>query len=157
MLETSNNVKPLHPKIMDDKQIYKIRSIAQQFLEIENLIRKQKQKIKSSLELRVLRQKDWIEDFEIEATMTCFVYKNNISTDVDEDGILCVVPDYNISNQRDWNEQLDPRLAGDFHCGSFWWLYSAMKIPWESILKIESIYLDLTVVHQKEFKIKVPN
>ncbi|MFA5454905.1 MAG: hypothetical protein WC272_06265 [Sulfurimonas sp.] len=138
---------------LSDEQIAKIKSIAQRFLELENIIRQESQKIKSALDIRVLDQDDWVQDFEIEATMTCYISESDIDYDVDEDNILCVVPDYNIKNQRDWNEQLDSRFVGNFHCGSFWWLYSAMQISWENILRIDSIYLDLNVVYQKNLKI----
>lgn len=138
---------------LSDEQIAKIKYIAQRFLELENIIRQESQKIKSALDIRVLDQDDWVQDFEIEATMTCYISESDSAYDVDEDNILCVVPDYNIKNQRDWNEQLDSRFAGDFHCGSFWWLYNAMQTSWENILRIDSIGLDLNVVYQKNLKI----
>lgn len=139
--------------MMSDEEIYRLKAISQKFLELENIIRQERQKIKSLLDIRVLDQDDWVQDFEIEATMTCYISESDIAYDVNEDNILCVVPDYNIKNQRDWNEQLDSRFAGDFHCGSFWWLYSAMQISWENILRIDSICLDLNVVYQKNLKI----
>lgn len=141
-------------KNMTDEQITKIKAVAQKLLELENIIRQEHKKIKSALAERVSDQEDWLEDFEIDATMTCYIGESDSAYDVCEDNILCVIPDYNIANERDWNEQLDSRLASDFHCGSFWWLYSAMQTSWDDILRIDSIYLDIKVIYQKEFKLE---
>ena len=51
---------------LSDEQIAKIKSIAQRFLELENIIRQESQKIKSALDIRVLDQDDWVQDFEID-------------------------------------------------------------------------------------------
>lgn len=149
--ENIDNNHLLEVESLTDFQMKKIKTLALKFSELETTAVTEIDKQKKILEKRVHDKNDWLQDFEIATSISCYISENDEFYKDDCDNIICAVPDAMLCHDlsRNWNEFKDDRIKDDFHCGMFYYLYSYMNMGWTDILRIENLWLNINVYHQK--------
>ena len=156
LLENIDNNYFLEVKSLTDFQIKKIKTLALKFAELEIIAVIEIKKQQKILEKRIHDKDDWLQDFEIITRISCRINESDMFYKDGFDNIICSVPDSMLcyDPSKNWNEFKDTRIKDDFHCGMFHYLYSNMDMDWTDILRIDNLWLDINVYHQK-YDIKI--
>lgn len=151
LLENIDSNYFLEVENLTDFQIKKIKTLALKFAELETIAVIEIKKQQKILGKRILDKNDWLQDFEISTRISCRIAENDLFYKDDSDNIICSVPDSMLCHDlsKNWNEFKDTRIKDDFHCGMFYYLYSYMDMSWTDILRIDNLWLDINVYHQK--------
>jgi len=166
----------------DPKNLEKLRVFNNKLLEIQkNLLEEIKEVNKTALK-RLHDKNDWVEDFETKITVDLFFDESHndyekFLKENDDDNLIATFDMYMSPSkkndgirERDDYYLLDPAishnewqfypkdpLAGEFHCYLYHHiydhLYGDMKLNWETILKIGTIWTDIEIIYQRMYEL----
>jgi hypothetical protein len=105
---------------------------------------------------RIADPADWLEDFEIECTLSFKLREEDPDHDPNDDNIVAelreMVKYRPLDDGENWNvfaTQEGHPMAGQRHCWLFHCLYDHEGLSWRDLLRIGGVWIDLAVILQR--------
>lgn len=129
--------------------------------EIEDQIKAEAIDTAGALEARVEVSSDWIQDYEIECTISFWLREDDPAYKEDDDNILIELREYlkgidddrlGIADRRNHNEYRHWKnhpMRDERHCWLYYSLYAHTDLGWANLLRIGVIWVDLDVTYQR--------
>jgi len=155
--------------LTEDHKIF-LDNINKQLMEIEKQLKKEAEILDNEAQKRVNDPNDWIEEYEIEASIDFDLDESDPDYDENTDNILVSLQyslicekesmnrkgyfgfvdgvDHNLYRYRDDH----PLKDAGFHCWTYHELYDHTRLGWADILRIGTIWIDIDVVYQRIIK-----
>ena len=159
----------LHPNDMSREERLFLVNLNHRLAEIEKQLKKEAMSLIALMNERVADEADWINDYEIEGTITFWLDENDPKYIVDKDNILATVetsvslmriaPEYLKDREsNNWNEwhihDIDKPDKEEHHCHLYHQLSEHSGLRWEDLLRIGSIWVDINLRLQHIFELE---
>jgi hypothetical protein len=138
-----------------------LQQLNDHFMAIERQVKQDALALISHLEARVEDPQDALCDYEIELEVQCWLRKDDPTYREDDDNILVTLTDYlttlrdphhtGIADGYNWNTfhyREGHPLRAEFHCWLYHCLYDHRHVPWDDLLRIGRLWVNMPVIHQ---------
>ena len=151
----------MHAQELSSAQRQYLQTINARLAVIEQHVKREARALITQLEVRVQDPVDWLHDYELELDVSFWLREDDPAYQTDDDNILVTLKDYlkglgdpehigmgdgNNYNKFQWRE--GHPMQGEFHCWLYHCLYDHTGLPWDDLLRIGHIWVDMRVLYQ---------
>jgi hypothetical protein len=151
--------KKLYSEDLSAEQRLFLSQLNRKLIDIEKDIRKECQANIDQLKKRITNAEDWLDDYSIDCGLTFLLKKDDPNYDDCSDNILFHLHEDIVSENWEWGvgDGIDHNhvdwencpIKDEPHCWSYHVLSDHAGLDWINILRIGSLWVDITVKYQK--------